>query len=245
MQRDHLRCDDDQPRDAQAHSQADDDLRQHRRYHDLQEKLRAADVEIVRGSKVPPIDRLHAGGRLHDGRKHRRKKNQKDGRQIADPEPQDRERNPGDRRKRPKNLDQGIQRRERAVDPAHQEAKRNPDDNGEQETGADAKQRRTDVIPQRSVAHQVDRRRDHLQRRGEDHRLAFDDDNPPHDEQQRCDSQRRKQRLQSAHGRSACYSQFPGFASAATRYRRRAQPDSGAGSTTTSSWPFTCSEHAN
>src|SRR5438874_9451881 len=49
-QRNHLGRHDHEPRHTQTDTEADDDLRQHRRYHDLEKKLGAADAEIVGGS---------------------------------------------------------------------------------------------------------------------------------------------------------------------------------------------------
>ena len=139
-QRDHFRCDHDQPRHAEADAHADDDLRQHGRYHDLAKQGLARHSEIGRGAQVALLDRVHAGNRLHDHRKHRRDEDQEDRRHVADAEPQDRDRNPGNRRNRPQHLEQRIEREVSAFDPAHPQSQWYGYDHRESKSGADAKQ---------------------------------------------------------------------------------------------------------
>ena len=124
-QRDHLGRDHHQPGDAEADAHADDDLRQRRREHHLQEQLRARDAEVLRRAQVALLDGVHARGGLHDHREHRGDEDQEDRRGVADAEPEDGDRNPGDRRDRPQDLEQRVQRDEGAVHPAHPQAERN------------------------------------------------------------------------------------------------------------------------
>ena len=71
----------------------------------------ARHAEVLRRAQVAPLDRVHAGGRLHDHREHRRDEDQVDRRGVADAEPEDRDRDPGDRRDRPQDLEDRIERR--------------------------------------------------------------------------------------------------------------------------------------
>ena len=80
-----------------------------------------------------------------------------DRRGVADAEPQDGDRNPGDRRDRPQDLEQRIQRDERAVHPAHPQPERDRERHRDAEARAHAHQRRADVFPQRAVARQLQR----------------------------------------------------------------------------------------
>ena len=150
-QRDHFRGDDDQPGDAEPDAHADQDLRQHGRNDDLREQRRARHAEVLRRAQVALLDRVHADRRLHDHREHRRDEDQVDRRGVADAEPQDRDRDPGDRRDRAQHLEDRIQRVVRAAHPAHPQPERHGDAYGEREARADAHERRADVSPQRAV----------------------------------------------------------------------------------------------
>src|SRR6185295_7683928 len=97
-QRDHLGGNYDQPGDAEADAHADDDLRQRRREHHLQEQFRARYAEVLRGAQESFLDGVHADGGLHDHRKYRGDEDEEDGRRVAHAEPQDGDRNPGNGR---------------------------------------------------------------------------------------------------------------------------------------------------
>src|SRR5258706_2990364 len=105
---DHLRRDDDEPGHAEADSHSNDDLRKNGRDYDLAEKLVARNSEIIGGPNILSIDRVHAIGGLHDRRKHRRKENEKNRRQISHAEPEDRKGDPGDGRDGTKYLDERV-----------------------------------------------------------------------------------------------------------------------------------------
>src|SRR5689334_18794774 len=94
---DHLRRNHHEPGDAQTDAHADDDLRQHRRDHDLAEQAVARHTEVSGGPQISLLDGVHAGDGLHDHRKYRRDEDEVDRRSVADAEPENGDGNPGDR----------------------------------------------------------------------------------------------------------------------------------------------------
>src|SRR5688572_28988011 len=123
-QRDHFGGDDDEPGDAETDSHADDDLRQSGRNDHLREQRATRNAEILRSAQIAPLDRVHADRRLHDHREDRGDEDQVDRRCIADAEPEDGDRNPGDRRDRPQDLEDWIQRAVSAAHPTRPQAER-------------------------------------------------------------------------------------------------------------------------
>ena len=119
VDRDHLRGHDHQPGDAERDPQADDQLRHHRGIqHVVEERSHAASRSCGRRSRSTSgmmRDRVHRRDRE---RQERGQEDQEDGRQVADAEPEDGDRNPGQRRDRPQDLDQRIERQLRAAVPA-------------------------------------------------------------------------------------------------------------------------------
>src|SRR5436190_9841851 len=83
-ERDHLRRDDDEPCDTQADPHADDDVRQDRGDDHAAEQRGAGDAEVPGGLQVATLDRVHAGRRLDDHRKHGRDEDQEDRGRVPD-----------------------------------------------------------------------------------------------------------------------------------------------------------------
>jgi len=119
----------------------------------------------------------------------------------------------------PQHLEQRIEGDVRAVHPAHPQAKRHGDDHREPESGANAEQRRTDVLPQGSVANQFHGAGHHLPRRGEHDACRRDDDGPPHTDDQRDDGNRWQHAFRRDH--------VIAFHKVTVRQLRRAHGDSG------------------
>ena len=235
-QRDHLGRDDHQPGHAEADPHAHDDLGQDGRDHDLAKERGARDPEVLGRPQIAPLDRVHAGGRLHDHRKDRRDEDQIDGRGVPHAEPEDRDRDPGDRRDGPQHLEERVEGRERAVHPAHPEAERDADRDGEQESGAHPHQRGADVLPERPVLDQLEGAGHDLPGRREDGASASRPPSPT----------RARSGARSRPGRAALCSEPVHVARApVTRQRSRAQGVAGNGSTRMVICPLAWAVQAN
>ena len=142
---DHLGRDHHQPREPGGHAQRRDDLRRDRRQRHLAQQRGALDAEVARDAEVDARDvRDGRAGREHD-REERRHEDQEDRRRVADAEPEDRERDPGERRQAAEEVDE---RQERLRAPA-----RAP----EQQAGRHAQHRRPGRKPQRDAEERRDR----------------------------------------------------------------------------------------
>src|SRR2546423_7278262 len=181
VDRDHLRRDHDEPRYAQAHSHAGDDRRKCAGDDDMGEQLESGDAEVLRGPKVLTLDQLHARGRGKDHGEKRRQKDEEDRREVAHPEPQDSQRDPGDRGDRSQHLGHRVQGRERQAVPAHQYSQRERQEHRQPVSERDAVERRRHVPQQRAVFRQTRDAQEHLGRGGEDGAAAGGQ--PPHGRQ--------------------------------------------------------------
>src|ERR1051325_3608247 len=165
---DHLRGDHDEPPYAQRHSHAGDDRRKGARDDDRAEQLEPGDPEVLRRANVLAPHHRHARRRADNEGKERCQKDEKRRPEIAHTEPQDGQRDPGDRGDRAQHLDRGVERREGRRGPAHQDSQRNRQQNRQAVSEGDAVERRRHMPNQHAVLRQFRHAPQHLRRRGED-----------------------------------------------------------------------------
>ena len=126
-----------------------------RRIQDAGDEGGRAKTEVAAGIDV---DRGNASHRVDGGEQQREEaaeKDQKDGGEVADAEPQDGDRNPGQRRDGAKDLNQGIERHFCAAIPADHEPQGNRQNSGQSEAPGDAEKRSDDVLEQQPVLQEV------------------------------------------------------------------------------------------
>jgi hypothetical protein len=123
-----LAGDERHPPDAEAHAHAGEDVRHRTRQHDRHEQFPGARAEAQAGAHEIRIDVACAGHRIEHDREECREKDDVDDLRVADAEPQNGKWNPRERRNRPDELEQRVDRRAKAREPAHRETQRNAND---------------------------------------------------------------------------------------------------------------------
>src|SRR6266542_3782057 len=117
--RDQLAGDQRHPADAEPDTHAGEDLRQRRRQHDGAEQLATARAEAQARANEIRVDVARARHRVqHDG-KERCEEDDVHDLHVADAEPQDRQRNPGERRNWPDELENRVDGGAEARRPSH------------------------------------------------------------------------------------------------------------------------------
>src|SRR5437870_2604572 len=179
---DELGDDDDEERERHAETDPGQDLRQRRRQHDAEKERRAPGAQAGGGAeqqRVHPPDRVD---RREEHRKERRVGDERDLRRLADPHPDDEERQHRQRRDRPQDLDDRL---EQVAD--HGEVpSRQPE--GERQEGArreaddDALDRGGDVAPELAGHGELRHLPQDAPRAGEEDRI---EEVPEHDESRR------------------------------------------------------------
>jgi hypothetical protein len=106
VHRDHLGHDHHDEGGADADAHAGQDVGHRRRQDHAGEHREAGGAQVARGADIDAVDLAHAGDGIHQHREEGAQRDQEHGRRIAQPEPQDRQRNVGDRRNRPHHLHQ-------------------------------------------------------------------------------------------------------------------------------------------
>ncbi len=106
---DHLGDDHHDEGGADADPHARQDVGHGGRQDHAQEHGAAAGAQVARGAQVDAVDLAHAGDGVHQHREKGAQRDQEHGRRIAQPEPQDRQRDVGDRRNRAQQLHQRIE----------------------------------------------------------------------------------------------------------------------------------------
>src|SRR5450830_1500855 len=131
--RNHLRHDhhDEGGTDADTHTR--EDIRHGRRQHHPHEQRTLAGAEVARRAQVDAVDLAHAGDGVHQYREERAQRNQEQRRRIAQPEPQYRQGNIGNRRNRTDHLHSQIHQSVDALARSHQQTERQGQPGADQE----------------------------------------------------------------------------------------------------------------
>src|SRR5947208_3017823 len=179
---DELGDDDDEERERHAETDPGQDLRQRRRQHDAEEERRAPGAQAGGGAEQQRVHLPDRVDRREEHRKERRVGDERDLRRLADPHPDDEERQHRQRRDRPQDLDDRL---EQVAD--HGEVpSRQPE--GERQEGArreaddDALDRGGDVAPELAGHGELRHLSQDAPRAGEEDRI---EEVPEHDESRR------------------------------------------------------------
>src|SRR5215510_417649 len=167
---DHLGGDNHEPRKPRSHPERRDHLRHDRGQRNLRQILEALQAVIPRDSKVDRRNVRHRGHRRQRYGEKRRQENQKDRRRVADAEPQDRKRDPRQRRKIAEKVDDRQKGQTRRQTLPHPQAHRNSSRNRDHEAAAHAKERSDQVVEKASAAYLFAKAARHGHRR---RKLAF------------------------------------------------------------------------
>src|SRR5471032_505272 len=112
---DHLRHDHHDEGGADADPHAGQDVGHGGRQHHADKHGALADAEVAGGADVDAVHLAHAGDGVDQHREEGAQRDQEHGRRVAQAEPQNRQRNVGDRRNRPQHLHQRIEPRIHAL----------------------------------------------------------------------------------------------------------------------------------
>src|SRR5438445_128052 len=145
---DELGDDDDEERERHAETDPGQDLRQRRRQHDAEEERRAPGAQAGGGAEQQRVHLPDRVDRREEHRKERRVGDERDLRRLADPHPDDEERQHRQRRDRPQDLDARLAQAagERRVPRRQPEGERQ--EGARREADDDALERGGDVAPE-------------------------------------------------------------------------------------------------
>src|SRR5664279_2283426 len=129
---DELGRDQRHPADPEADADAGDDLRQGGEHNDAAQHRAFAAAQAARRAHEIRLDTPDAGDGVEQDRKEDAEKDDELVLRVADAEPEDRKRNPGERRDRPQHLDQGVELVVDELPPAHRDAERHGDERPEE-----------------------------------------------------------------------------------------------------------------
>jgi hypothetical protein len=129
----HFRDDHHDEGGTDADTHAGQDRRHSCRQDHAQEHGGAGGAQVARRAQVDAVHLAHAGDGVDQHREEGAQRDQEDGRRIAQPEPQHRQRDVGDRRHRPDDLHQHVEQAVGMGTGAHGQAKR------QRQPGADGK----------------------------------------------------------------------------------------------------------
>src|SRR6266542_40696 len=159
--RDHLAADHGDPSAREGLAKARDDEGQGARQHDLEKERARVGAHRLGGAEPQPVDRADTGPGVQDQREDGGIDHEPDGGGIAEPEPENEQRHPGERGDR---AEHAHQRKEEPLDgseAAHQHAERHADETGAHEPDEDPPEGGEDVHRQRPAG-------DHAGERAED-----------------------------------------------------------------------------